>query len=141
MVAYHLEASQSRNPGGKSFVILDMKRMGYFSDMPKIRGLARIFNDYYPERLGRAVFIHCDWVFDKLFRFGIQWVDKRTKEKCIDFRDNGAECLLQFIDADAADNRSGWHQGRRMPSGTNPIDSRTTQRLHRAVVLYVQPKS
>jgi hypothetical protein len=95
MVAYHVERTSTKN-----FLIFDMKNMGYLVDMRKLRQLAHILSDYYPERLGCACFVNCDWVFDKFFHIAIRWVDPRTQTKCIDFRDNGAEFLLQHIDSD-----------------------------------------
>lgn len=100
MVAFHIEQSLAQNPeGSKTFLILDMRNMGYFTDMRKLRSLARILSDYYPERLSMSVFVNCDWVFDKLCHICVRWVDKRTAEKTIDFRDNASELLLQHIDA------------------------------------------
>jgi len=100
-LTFHVELSLARNPqGGKIFFIFDVKKMGYVSDMRKLRFLARAFSVYYPERLSKAVFVNCDWAFDKLFNLCIRYLDKRTREKCVDFRDNAAEFLLQHIDAD-----------------------------------------
>lgn len=105
LVAFHVEQalvrnSTTNNGGNQLFIIFDMAQMGYLTDMRKLRQLARILNDYYPERLGHAVFVNCDWVFDKLFHIAIRWVDKRTQSKCIDFRHNGADYLLQYVEAD-----------------------------------------
>ena len=100
MVAYHMEQSLRRNGNQKNFLIFDMTSMGYLVDMRKLRQLAKVLNDYYPERLGAAVFVNCDWVFDKLFHICIKWVDKRTQEKVVDYRTNGADFLKQHIDED-----------------------------------------
>jgi len=100
-LTFHYELSLAQNPrGDKMFFIFDMKNMGYLTDMRKLRFLARAMSVYYPDRLSKAVFVNCDWVFDKLFSICVRWVDKRTREKCVDFRDNAAEFLLQHIDAD-----------------------------------------
>jgi len=99
-VSFHIELCLAQNPGGKFFLIFDMKNMGYLTDMRKLRFLVRLLTIYFPEQLSKAVFVNCDWVFDKLFSICIRWVDKRNQERCIDFRDNAADFLLQHIDAD-----------------------------------------
>lgn len=100
-LSFHIELSLAQNPQkGKIFFIVDQKKMRYLSDMRKLRFLTRAFSVYYPERLSKIVFVNCNWVFDKLFDFCVRWVDKRTRDRCVDFRDNAAEFLLQHIDAD-----------------------------------------
>ena len=103
MVAYYMEHNINRCKNStekKNFLIFDMKHMSYLSDIRKLRVLAKLTNDYYPERLGIAVIVNCDWVFDKLFNIMIKWVDVRTSKKAIDFRTNGSEFLLQHVDQD-----------------------------------------
>ncbi|CAB9518972.1 CRAL TRIO domain protein [Seminavis robusta] len=118
MVSYHVERSTTKN-----FIIFDMYRMAYFIDMRKLRALAYILADYYPERLGCAVFVNCDWIFDKFFNIAIRWVDQRTANKCIDFRDNGAEFLLQHIDADQVTTKYGGT--RQEPWPLEPLETAT----------------
>lgn len=104
MVTYYMEQNIRRcknsAPEKKNFLIFDMKHMNYFSDIRKLRVLTKLTNDYYPERLGVAVIVNCDYVFDKLFHLMIKWVDTRTSKKAIDFRTNGSEYLLQHVDSD-----------------------------------------
>ena len=106
MVAYYMEHNLARcrnNANGdtaKNFLIFDMKHMSYMSDFRKLRVLAKLTNDYYPERLGIAVIVNCDYVFDMIFNIMVRWVDKRTSNKAIDFRTNGSEFLREHVDLD-----------------------------------------
>ena len=123
MVAYHMEQNLARNGNQKNFLILDMTSMGYLTDMRKLRQLAKVLNDYYPERLGAGIFVNCDWVFDKLFNICIKWVDKRTQEKLIDFRSNGAEFLREHVDADQLTKDLGGTREEQWPMEEVPTES------------------
>lgn len=115
MVSFHVEQAltrayqrQKEQKGSQDnlkdevqlILIFDMRNMSYMSDIRKLRALVQIVTSHYPERLRKAVCVNCDWIFDKLFHMMVQWVDQRTANKCVDFRDNGAEHLLEHIDAD-----------------------------------------
>jgi hypothetical protein len=102
MVAFHLETNVKRmNPedkASKNFIIFDMKGMNYLkSDMGKLRQLAKLTSEFYPERLGFAVVIHADWLFQGLWKVIRGWVDARTAAKARVFGSDFLPFLQEHI--------------------------------------------
>jgi len=99
-IIYFMEQTNTSNE--KLFVIVDMKDYSPRSifHITKIlrQHIIPILTNYYPERLGFAAFIHCDWIFDKAFRLLTRWMDNPTiQQKLYHFRDDGKDFLKQHI--------------------------------------------
>ena len=70
----------------------------YFkTDLGKLRRLANLTANYYPERLGLAVVLHADWVFQATWKIVRTWVDARTAAKARIFGTDFAEFLEEHI--------------------------------------------
>eukprot|EP00527_Entomoneis_sp_CCMP2396_P004287 CAMPEP_0198140684 /NCGR_PEP_ID=MMETSP1443-20131203/3813_1 /TAXON_ID=186043 /ORGANISM="Entomoneis sp., Strain CCMP2396" /LENGTH=312 /DNA_ID=CAMNT_0043803197 /DNA_START=126 /DNA_END=1064 /DNA_ORIENTATION=+ len=111
MVAFFLEANEKRmgscssttnnnssNPDFRNYLIFDMNGMSYLkSDMLKLRQLAKLLADHYPERLGYALVVNADWVFWAMWKLLAPLVDNRTRAKAFIFRADYKDFLEKHI--------------------------------------------
>jgi hypothetical protein len=118
MVAFYLDTNVKRmNPednASKNFLIFDMQGLSYLkTDMSKLRQLAKLTSEYYPERLGFAVVLHADWVFQATWKIMRGWVDARTAAKARVFSTDFFPFLQEHIGAenlseDLGGTRTDW---------------------------------
>lgn len=46
-------------------------------------GLAKLMQDYYPERLYKIYILHTDWLFKMMYNIISVFLSKKTKEKVL----------------------------------------------------------
>ncbi|KAJ4748471.1 Sec14p-like phosphatidylinositol transfer family protein [Rhynchospora pubera] len=100
-VTYALDKACARMPSGqeKFICIADFKGWTYaHCDIRAYKAVLEILQNYYPERLGKALLINVPGIFMKAWKIIYPFIDKNTKEKFI-FVDNHnlQETLLENI--------------------------------------------
>ncbi|XP_078167463.1 uncharacterized protein LOC144562168 [Carex rostrata] len=101
-VAYFLDKACARMPSGqeKFICIADFKGWGYsHCDVRAYIAAIEIMQNYYPERLGKALLVHVPQLFMKAWKIVYPFIDKNTQEKFVFVDDKKLqEVLLAEID-------------------------------------------
>ncbi|XP_073006748.1 uncharacterized protein [Typha latifolia] len=84
----------------KFTVIGDFKDWGFSNlDIRSYLAALDIFQNNYPERLGKAIIVHAPYLFLKTWKIIYPLIDKNTREKFVFLKDeNMTENLLEYID-------------------------------------------
>ncbi|XP_078167462.1 uncharacterized protein LOC144562167 [Carex rostrata] len=101
-VTYFLDKACARMASGqeKFICIVDLKGWGYsHCDIRAYIAAIEIMQNYYPERLGKALLIHVPQLFMKAWKIVYPFIDNNTKEKFFFVDDKKLqEVLLAEID-------------------------------------------
>lgn len=102
MVAFFLESLEKHcKPDFKVYIVIDMLGMSYLAnDILKVRQLAKLTADYFPERLGYGVVLHADVLFYSIWTIISPLLDRRTRAKARIFRSGFLGFLEEHIGLD-----------------------------------------
>ena len=96
-VVYSLDMICARIPRGqeKFLCIVDLKGWGYANcDVRAYIAAIEIMQNYYPERLGKALMIHVPYIFMKAWKIVYQFIDNNTREKFVFIDDKSLQETL-----------------------------------------------
>jgi len=97
-IAYLLDSICARIPRGqeKFLVVVDLKGWGYANcDVRAYIAAIEIMQNYYPERLGKALMIHVPYLFMKAWKMVQPFIDANTKDKFVFVDDKKLEETLR----------------------------------------------
>jgi hypothetical protein len=97
-VVYLLDSICARIPRGqeKFLCIVDLKGWGYANcDVRAYIAAIEIMQNYYPERLGKALMIHVPYMFLKAWKMVQPFIDANTKDKFVFIDDKNLEETLK----------------------------------------------
>lgn len=97
-VVYLLDSICARIPRGqeKFLCIVDLKGWGYANcDVRAYIAAIEIMQNYYPERLGKALMIHVPYLFMKAWKLVQPFIDANTKDKFVFIDDKNLEETLK----------------------------------------------
>ncbi|XP_062230207.1 uncharacterized protein LOC133927833 [Phragmites australis] len=101
-VAYFFDKICARIPRGqeKFLCIVDLKGWGYSNcDVRAYIAAIEIMQNYYPERLGKALMIHVPYIFMKAWKMVYPFIDNNTRDKFVFVDDKSLqETLHREID-------------------------------------------
>uniref|UniRef100_A0ACD5XG70 Uncharacterized protein n=2 Tax=Avena sativa TaxID=4498 RepID=A0ACD5XG70_AVESA len=97
-VVYLLDSICARIPRGqeKFLCIVDLKGWGYANcDVRAYIAAIEIMQNYYPERLGKALMVHVPYIFMKAWKMVQPFIDANTKDKFVFIDDKNLEETLK----------------------------------------------
>ncbi|KAM0856819.1 hypothetical protein ACQ4PT_048874 [Festuca glaucescens] len=97
-IVYLLDSICARMPRGqeKFMCIVDLKGWGYTNcDVRAYIAAIEIMQNYYPERLGKALMIHVPYLFMKAWNMVKPFIDANTKDKFVFIDDKKLEETLK----------------------------------------------
>ncbi|CAD6228377.1 unnamed protein product [Miscanthus lutarioriparius] len=101
-VVYFFDKICARIPRGqeKFLCIVDLKGWGYSNwDIRAYIAAIEIMQNYYPERLGKALMIHVPYIFMKAWKMIYPFIDTNTRDKFVFVEDKSLqETLRREID-------------------------------------------
>ncbi|GFQ04663.1 random slug protein 5 [Phtheirospermum japonicum] len=88
-------SSRTPHGEGKFTILADLKGYGYSNN--DVRGfipILSILQNYYPERLGKLLFIHVPYIFLTAWKIINPFIDKNTKKKIVFVENKRVEATL-----------------------------------------------